>query len=105
MSLDFWLNLFDAAIVLGVAVPALVMARRVRNPRLGSLGVLLAGFFIVHGAYHGLAVLSSAYETPANGACACGTGALGFLSEGVAEPISYLVLLAFAVALYRLGAK
>jgi hypothetical protein len=97
MSPEFWLNLFDAAIVLGVAIPALVMARRVQNQRLRSLSTLLAAFFVVHGLYHGFAVLSAAFET------SYGTGTLGFLSEGVTEPFSYAILLAFSVLLYRLG--
>lgn len=100
MSLVFWLNIFDAVIVLGVAVPAVAMAMKIRNVRLRALGALLASFLVVHGVYHGIAAIGGAY-----GSSTSPEGLLGFVSEGITEPLSYAVLLIFSVALYRLGAR
>ena len=92
MSLDFVLNLFDAVIILSVSIPAVLMATRIKVSVLRRLGVLLAAFFVVHGLYHLAAVVSAAY----------GGDALGFLSDGLMEPVSYLLLVVFGVTLYSL---
>jgi hypothetical protein len=93
MSLDLILNSFDAIVILGVSIPAILVARRINVPRLRLLGTLLALFLVIHGIYHLTAVLSAYY----------GGDTLDFLSDGFTEPISYLILLAFGVSLYRLG--
>jgi len=93
MSLNFYLNLVDVVLILGVSVPSVVMAMRIKVSRLRTLGILLASFFVIHGIYHLTAVLSAVY----------GGGVLDFLSDGFVEPLSYLVLLVFGLRLYRLG--
>ena len=93
MAIDLVLNAFDAIIILGVAVPSAVMASRVKVPTLRTLGIMLSLFFILHGTYHLFGVLNAMY----------GGDLLGFLSDGLLEPLSYVVLLVFGVYLYRLG--
>lgn len=93
MSLEFYLNLLDAVVILGISLPSLMMATRIHLPVLRTMGMLLALFFVVHGVYHLVAVFGAFYGGPT----------LDFLSDGFLEPISYLVLLAFGVSLYRLG--
>jgi hypothetical protein len=87
------LGTFDAVIILAISVPAFIVATRITNPKLRTLSMLLALFLIIHGAYHAIAVLGGYY----------GSDLLGFLSEGVIEPLSYLVMLAFAYRLLHLG--
>ena len=93
MSLDLILNSFDAVVILAISLPAVWMARNIQVPKLRLLGTLLALFLVVHGVYHLAAVLSAVY----------GGDLLDFLSDGFIEPVSYLILLAFGVSLYRLG--
>ena len=93
MSLELVLNALDAALILGVSIPSAVMAARIKVPKLRTLGVLLASFLAIHGAYHLFGVLSATY----------GGDLLDFLPDGLLEPISYVVLMAFGVYLYRLG--
>jgi len=93
LSLDLILNAFDAAIIIGISLPAVLIARRIQIPKLRLLGTLLALFLVVHGMYHLIDSLSAYY----------GGDLLDFLSDGFTEPISYLILLAFGVSLYRLG--
>ena len=93
MSLDLILNAFDASIVIGVSVPAVLIARRIQVPKLRLLGTLLALFLVVHGIYHLVDAFSAYY----------GGDLLDFLSDGFTELISYVILLVFAISLYRLG--
>ncbi|MBI3841224.1 MAG: hypothetical protein HY297_04635 [Thaumarchaeota archaeon] len=94
MALEMLLNAFDALLILGVSVPSVVMASRITIPRLRTLSILLSSFFVMHGLYHLLGVLSQTY----------GIEVLDFLSDGLLEPFSYLLLLIFGIYLYRFGA-
>jgi hypothetical protein len=87
------LNAFDAVVILAVAVPTTYVASKITLPKLRLLSVVLASFLIIHGVYHLSAVISATY----------GGAALGFLSDGIIEPLSFAVFLFFAVMLYRLG--
>ena len=81
------LNLFDAVIVLAVAIPSLYMATRIGQQRLRTLTSLLAAFLLFHGLYHLTYVLSDL------------TGATAFeaASELFFAPFGYLLFLVFAV--------
>ena len=94
MGIEMILNSIDAVVILGVSVPALMMATRVKVPRLRTLAILLASFFVLHGLYHFVGLLNNLY----------GLGLYDFLSDGFLEPLSYLLLVLFAVYLYRSGA-
>jgi hypothetical protein len=87
------LNSIDTLIILGIAVPSVFMASKIHVPKLRTLSVVLASFLIIHGVYHLIAVLSVFYSTDV----------LDFLANGIVEPLSYFVLLIFAVLLYSLG--
>jgi hypothetical protein len=93
LSLEVVLNAFDAALIIGVAVPTLVMASRVKNLTLRRLTVLLSLFILVHGLYH----LFSAVGAGLN------IGLLTFLGDSLVEPTSYAVLLAFVIYYWRRG--
>ena len=85
------LNASDAVLILGVSVPAAVMATRIQVPRLRLLGIMLASFFALHGLYHLIGFLNEAYPMEV----------LDFLADGLLEPFSYLLLLVFGIYLYR----
>ncbi len=93
MSLGLDLGTFDAVMIIGVSIPALIIAFFIGNRKLRTLAFLLAGFLLLHGLYHATAVLGFYY----------GNDALQFISIGVAQPLSYLVLLILAYELLRLG--
>jgi hypothetical protein len=93
LSLGLDLGTFDAVIILAISIPAFVVATRIRNRKLRTLGMLLSLFLVIHGLYHATAVLGGYY----------GNDWLSFLSEGVVEPVSYLVMLVFAYRLLKLG--
>ena len=94
MDLELLLNATDAFLILGISIPALVIASRIKVPKLRTPGVILAAFFILHGLYHLLAFSSATF----------GGDILDFASDGFLEPVSYVVLLIFGIYLYRLGA-
>jgi hypothetical protein len=87
------LNAFDAVVILAVAVPTTYVASKITLPKLRLLSVVLASFLVIHGVYNLSAALSEAY----------GGTVLGFISDGIIEPLSFAVFLFFAVMLYRLG--
>jgi hypothetical protein len=91
LDTEFLLNLFDAVLIIGISLPTLVIAVKVKQPRLRLLTSLLTGFLIVHGVYH---------LTAAAGAVQ-GLDVLGQVSDLVIEPIGWLVFLVFAVFLVR----
>lgn len=93
MSLGLGLGSYDAIIILGVSLPALLVASRIQNPKLRTLSLLLAAFLVLHGLFHATAVLSFTYNSDI----------LEAISIGVVQPLSYLVLLVFAYKLYWLG--
>ena len=87
------LQSIDSVVILGIAVPSVFMASKIRVPKLRTLSILLASFLTIHGVYHFIALLNTVYSTEV----------LDFLSDGFVEPISYVVLLIFAILLYWLG--
>ncbi|HEV2139044.1 MAG TPA: hypothetical protein VGR53_09385 [Nitrososphaerales archaeon] len=91
MDIELLLNLFDAAIIIGIAVPTLYMATKVKQSKLRMLTTLLASFLIVHGFYHGAAALGS---VP-------GLDLVGISSDLLIEPIGWLLFFAFAVYFLR----
>lgn len=91
MDLQTLLNLFDAILVVGVAVPSLVLAFRIKQPRLRVLTGLLAGFLLVHGAYHGSFAAAS---LP-------GLDVFATAADVVIEPAGWLLFFAFTLYLLR----
>jgi len=91
VDIELLLNLFDAVVIIGISVPTLYMATRVKQPKLRLLTILLASFLVVHGLYHGAAALGS---LP-------GLDILGTASDLLIEPISWVIFFAFAVYFLR----
>ncbi|MBI3859348.1 MAG: hypothetical protein HY296_03800 [Thaumarchaeota archaeon] len=91
MDLQIALNILDGALVLGVAIPSLFLARTVKQPKLRLLAGLLSGFLLIHGLYHATFVLGS---MP-------GLEALGDLSGVIVEPAGWLLFFIFSVLLWR----
>ena len=91
MDPEFALNAVDALLTIGVAIPCLYMATRLKQPNLRLLTFLLSGFLLVHGVYHATSVLGA---LP-------GLDVLGELSDLVVEPLGWVLFLLFAVFLVR----
>ncbi len=85
------LNTLDAVLIIGVGIPCLVMALRVKQPKLRLLTALLSIFLLVHGSYHGLAALGTTG----------GFDAVGQLSDLIVEPVGWAIFLVFAFYLWR----
>lgn len=88
------LNAFDAVVILAIAIPTAYVATKITLPKLRLLSITLASFLVIHGIYHLSAAVSETY----------GGAVLGLLSDGIVEPLSFVVLLFFTVMFYRLGA-
>ncbi len=88
---EVMLNALDAVLIIGVAIPCLLMAFKVKQPKLRLLTALLSLFLLLHGSYHGLAALGTL----------AGFDAVGQLSDLVVEPLGWAIFLAFAVYLWR----
>jgi len=88
---DFALNILDAVLIIGIAIPSLYMAFKVSQPKLRIATVLLAAFLLVHGLYHATSALGTLG----------GLGVLGTASDLFFEPFGYLLFLAFAVYFAR----
>jgi hypothetical protein len=82
-------------IVLAIAVPTVYVATKITLPKLRLLSTVLASFLVIHGLYHLSAAVSETY----------GGAVLGFLSDGIIEPLSFAMLLFFTVMFYRLGER
>jgi hypothetical protein len=93
LDLGSYLNLFNGIIILGVSVPTLYMASRIKITTLRVLFVLFSTFLIFHGLYHFTYFLGD-YT---------GSDFIGSLSDVVLEPASYLALLSFVVYFSRKG--
>ncbi|MDV3244407.1 MAG: hypothetical protein LYZ66_04435 [Nitrososphaerales archaeon] len=91
MDPDFLLNLVDAVLIIGVAIPSLYMATRVKQPSLRTLTILLASFLGFHGFYHAFTVFGM---LP-------GLDVLGTAADLFFEPFGYLLLFAFAISFAR----
>lgn len=91
LDVDTILNLLDAVLIIGVAIPSVFMATKVAQPKLRTLTILLAGFLAIHGIYHLSAALSGL----------TGVGFFGISANLFFGPFGYLLLLGFAVYFYR----
>jgi hypothetical protein len=91
VDIELLLNLFDAVIIIGIAVPTLYMATKVKQPKLRMITILLASFLVVHGLYHGAAALGS---LP-------GLDILGVSSDLLIEPVGWIIFFSFAVYFLR----
>ncbi len=92
MDPELILNLLNGVLILGISFPSLYVAAKIEMRGLRAISILLASFLVVHGLYHLVAAL----------AVYSGSGAYEVLSEAFVEPFSYLVLLGFALFLYRM---
>lgn len=94
MSLDVnsYLNLFDAIIILAVALPTLYISTRIKTRNAKVLFVLLSGFLLVHGIYH-LTYFLGDYTN---------SDAIAF-GDALIEPLSYVLLFSFALYFAKRG--
>jgi hypothetical protein len=94
MSLDLgsYLNLFNAVIIIGVALPTLYISTKIRIKPVRILFALLSAFLIVHGLYH-LTYFLGDYT---------GSDAVAFGDE-LLQPFSYVLLFAFAIYFAKRG--
>ena len=91
MDLEFLLNVFDAVLIIGIAIPSIYMASKIGQRKLRVLTLLLAAFLVLHGLYHFTAALGSLG----------GLSVLGTLSDEFVEPLGWLVFFAFTVYFSR----
>ena len=91
MDLEFALNVLDAILIIGIAVPALYIASRINQRKLRIMTMLLAGFLILHGLYHITAALGGVV----------GLEFFGTLSDQIIEPLGWVLFLSFAVYFAR----
>ena len=94
MSLDInsYLHLFDAVIIIGVALPTLYISTKIELKPIGILFGLLSAFLIVHGLYHLTYFLVDF----------TGSDAINF-GNVVLQPLSYFILFAFAIYFAKRG--
>ncbi len=83
MALEFYLNVLSALFMFVGAIAPIFFTVRVNNPTLRTLSALLSAFLVLHGLYH----LASLVNTELFEA----------ISDGILEPLSWTVLVAFAV--------
>ncbi len=91
MDIEFILNVLDAALIIGIALPSMYIAARIPQRKLRLLTSLLAGFLAVHGLYHVTAALGGV----------AGFEFFGTLADQVVEPLSWILFLSFAVYFAR----
>jgi len=85
------LNTLDAVLIIGISIPCIYMASRIRQPTLRLTTVLLAGFLLFHGLYHVTGALGTLN----------GLGYLGASSDLFFEPVGWILFFAFAVYFAR----
>jgi hypothetical protein len=91
LDIEFWLNVLDAILIIGVAIPSLYVASRIHQRKLRLLTLLLGSFLVLHGLYHITSALG-------------GVGGLdlfGTLADEVVEPLGWAIFLSFAVYFAR----
>ncbi len=81
------LNLFNAILIIGVALPTMYMGAKIRLRPLKILYFLLPTFLLLHGLYHLFSFLQD-YS---------GNGLFGFLADTDLEPLSYVLLFVFTI--------
>lgn len=91
MSYFFLLNSINALLIIGVSLPTLYMASKIKKRPLKALTLLISSFLFFHGVYHLSAALSTLQ----------GLGQLGLWSDAVFEPLSWFLFLLFAVYFAR----
>jgi hypothetical protein len=87
------LNLFNAILIIGVALPTLYMGSRMRLRPLKILYFLLPSFLLLHGLYHLFAFLGEF----------SGNALFGFVADTDLAPLSYILLFVFAIYFARRG--
>jgi hypothetical protein len=94
LSLDInsYLNLFDAVIIIGIALPTLYISTQIKLRPVRILFGLLSAFLVVHGLYH-LTYFLGDYTN---------SDAVVFGDE-ILQPFSYLLLFGFAVYFAKRG--
>jgi predicted membrane channel-forming protein YqfA (hemolysin III family) len=92
---SFLLNAFDAAIILGISVPAVFMASKIpKQPLpLRTFSLLLSSFLVVHGLYH-LAEALGTFDS---------LSIFSSISDVIVEPAGWVLLFAFVVYYARRG--
>jgi len=90
---SFLLNTFDAAVVLGISLPAVFMASKISRAPLRNLSLLLSSFLFVHGLYHLVEALAT-FDA---------LSSLGPLSDAVVEPAGWGLLFVFMLYYSRRG--
>jgi hypothetical protein len=94
MSLDLgsYLNLFNAVIIIAVALPTLYISTKIKIKTVRLLFVLLSAFLLVHGLYH-LTYFLGDYT---------GSSAIAF-GDAILQPFSYVLLFGFAIYFAKRG--
>lgn len=87
------LNLFNAILIIGVALPTMYMGARIKLRPLKILYFLLPSFLLLHGLYHLFSFLEGL----------SGNGLFGFLGDMIMEPLGYILLFVFVVYFARRG--
>ncbi|MCS4539242.1 MAG: hypothetical protein HYU03_00925, partial [Thaumarchaeota archaeon] len=87
------LNLFNAILIIGVALPTMYMGAKIKLRALKIMYFLLPSFLLLHGLYHLFSFLEAL----------SGNGLFGFLGEMIMEPLGYILLFAFAIYFARRG--
>lgn len=91
MDPELLLNILDAILIVGIALPSVYMAMKIGQRKLRLLTLLLAGFLVLHGLYHITAALGG---LP-------GLSTFGALSNDFVEPLGWLIFLSFTVYFAR----
>lgn len=87
------LNLFNAILIIGVALPTMYMGAKITLRPLKILYFLLPSFLLLHGLYHLFSFLGDL----------SGNALFGFVADTDLEPLSYVLLFVFAVYFARRG--
>lgn len=92
LDINSYLNLFDAILIIGVALPTLYLSTKVKVRTLGMLFGLLSAFLVFHGFYHLTYFLGDYTNSEAI-----------VIGNAMIEPVSYLLLFCFAIYFARRG--
>ncbi len=87
------LNLFNAILIIGVALPTMYMGAKITLRPLKILYFLLPSFLLLHGLYHLFSFLVGL----------SGNGLFGFVGDLILKPLGYTLLFVFAIYFARRG--
>lgn len=87
------LNLFNAILIIGVALPTMYMGAKIKLRPLKILYFLLPSFLLLHGFSHLFSFLENL----------SGNGLFGFMGDIYLRPFSYILLFVFVVYFARRG--